>query len=147
MRETFVTEDLLNTLIMLEIRGNENYIRLEASAPDPKSREMFGILATQELKHKKIYEGFRDKLPETETADAEYVAYAALLLKKHVPLISGQQTPQNFEEGFQLAVELEKQTIFFLHEVKELLLPEQRSEVDPLIAEERKHLQYLLDFN
>ncbi len=147
MRETFITEDLLNTLIMLETRGNENYMRLAAGARDEKSREMFRTLAVQELKHKAIYEGFKSNLPETEIADAEYLAYVGLLLKKQVPIIGNQTVPEDFEEGFQLAVQLEKETIFFLHEVKGLLLPEQREEVDPLIAEERKHLQYLLDFN
>lgn len=146
MRETFVTEDLLNTLITLEIRGNENYTRLAAKARDEKSREMFTILAAQELKHKAIYEGFKSSLPDAETADADYLAYVRLLLEKQVPIIGSPVIPEDFEEGFQLAVNLEKETIFFLHEVKGLLLPAQGVEVDPLISEERKHLQYLLDF-
>ncbi len=146
MRETFVTEDLLNTLITLEIRGNENYMRLAAHVGDEKSRELFTILAAQELKHKLIYEGFKKCLPATETADADYLAYVALLLEKQVPIIANQNVPEDFEAGFRLAVALEKETIFFLHEVKGLLGSDQADQVDPLIAEERKHLQYLLAF-
>lgn len=146
MRETFITEDLLNALITLELRGNENYTRLAREAKDDKSREMFTILAAQELKHKTIYEGFKSNLPETGTADADYLDYVALLLERQVPIIANRTQPGDFEEGFQLAVELEKETIFFLHEVKGLLLPAQAAEVEPLIAEERRHLQYLLDY-
>lgn len=145
MRETYVTEDLLNTLIALEIRGNENYTRLSAQSKDEKSRELFGILAMQELKHKAIYEGFKGSLTGTETADADYLAYVELLLEKQVPIIAKRIVPEDYQEGLQLAVELEKETIYFLHEVKGLLGQEQANQVEPLIAEERKHLQYLLE--
>lgn len=146
MRETFVTEDLLNTLITLEIRGNENYSRLATKAHDEKSRELFTLLATQELKHKVIYEGFKSNLPDTETADAEYQAYVRLLLEKQVPIIGKQTAAADLNEGIQLAIELEKETIYFLHEVKTLLGHDQADQVEPLIAEERKHLQYLLEY-
>lgn len=146
MRETFVTEDLLNTLIILEIRGNENYTRLAAQAHDEKSRDLFTILAAQELKHKAIYEGFIKDLPDTEIADADYLAYVRLLLEKQVPIIGKQTAAADLEEGVRLAIELEKETIYFLHEVKGLLDPDQANQVEPLIAEERKHLQYLLEY-
>lgn len=146
MRETYVTEDLLNTLIALEVRGNENYIRMAALARDDKSRELFGILAAQELKHKAIYEGFKANLPSGDSADDDYLAYVRLLLDKHIPAIGSRVVPEGFDAGFKLAMELEKETIFFLHEVKGLLSTEQANQVDPLIAEERKHLQYLLEY-
>lgn len=147
MRETFVTEDLLNTLITLEIRGNENYSRLAAQAHDDKSRELFTLLAAQELKHKVIYEGFKRNLPDTEAADADYLAYVRVLLEKQVPIIGKQTSAADLDEGIQLAIELEKETIYFLHEVKGLLGRDQADQVEPLIAEERKHLQYLLEYN
>lgn len=146
MRETFITEDLLNTLIALEIRGNENYTKLAGNAQDPKSRELFTLLAAQELKHKEIYQGFKAHLPDAENVDGDYLAYVALLLEKQVPVIGNQELPEDFAAGFDLAVTLEKETIFFLHEVKGLLSPEQADQVEPLIAEERKHLQYLLTY-
>ncbi len=146
MRETYVTEDLLNTLIALEIRGNENYTRLAAQAPDSRSRELFSLLAAQELKHKAIYEGFKAHLGSDDGADAEYLTYVALLLEKQIPVIAEARVPEDFESGFRLAVTLEKETLFFLHEVKNLLPPEQAAQVEPLIHEERKHLQYLLEY-
>lgn len=146
MRETYGAEDLLNTLISLEIKGNLNYERLAGKAPDEKSRKLFTILAAQELKHKKIYEGFKENLPGSEPVDEEYLTYISLLLKKKIPALKGEEIPTDFEEGFLLAMELEKDTIFFLHEAKMLLGAEQAREIDPLIAEERKHLQYLLEF-
>lgn len=146
MRETYVTEDLLNTLIALEVRGNENYMKLAENVQDAKNRELFTLLAAQELKHKAIYEGFRNNLPETETADADYLDYVRLLLEKQIPILGSTEIPEDFNAGFQLAMTLEKETIFFLHEVKGLLRPDQAAQVDPLINEERKHLQYLLDY-
>ncbi len=146
MRETFVAEDLLNTLISLEVKGNLNYMRLAEKAPDNKSRELFSILAAQELKHKKIYEGFRDNLPGAEPVDGEYLDYISLLLGKKIPALKDGDVPTDFDEAFLLAVELEKDTIYFLHEAKMLLGHDQSSEIDPLIAEERKHLQYLLEY-
>lgn len=146
MRETYVTEDLLNTLIALEIRGNENYTRLAAQAPDSRSQELFSLLAAQELKHKAIYEGFKTHLGTDGEADAEYLNYVALLLEKQIPVIAEARVPEDFEAGFRLAVTLEKETLFFLHEVKNLLPAEQASQVEPLIREERKHLQYLLEY-
>ncbi len=145
MRETYITEDLLNTLISLEIRGNENYTKLSEQAKDAESRELFGILAAQELKHKVIYEGFKGSLTGTETADEDYLSYVGLLLEKQVPIIAKKIVPEGYQESLQLAIELEKETIYFLHEVKGLLGQEQANQVEPLIAEERKHLQYLLE--
>lgn len=146
MRETYVTEDLLNTLIALEMRGHENYLRLEGQAPDPRSRELFKLLADQELKHKTLYESFKAHLEGAEPADPEYLSYVGLLLEKQIPVITAPDVPENFEACFQLAVTLEKETLFFLHEVKSLLPFEARGQVNPMIDEERKHLQYLLEY-
>lgn len=70
-----------------------------------------------------------------------------VLLEKQVPIIGKQTSAADLDEGIRLAIELEKETIYFLHEVKGLLGRDQADQVEPLIVEERKHLQYLLEYN
>ncbi len=152
MQETFVLEDLLNTMITLEGFGNENYKRLSVITKNLQLKEYFGILADMELKHKAIFEGFKAEcvqFPEP-VLDEEYLAYLKSLLSnalRFMKLVSVSDlvgdVVDDFDTGYDLAVTLEKDAILFLIEIKTLIPPRHHEVVDRLIKEERSHLQYL----
>ncbi len=54
MQESFILEDVLNTLIQLEVTGNKVYTELAKRTGDDKSVELFTTLADAEMKHKRI---------------------------------------------------------------------------------------------
>lgn len=146
MQESFILEDLLNVLIHLETTGNQMYTELSKRAEDPKTTELFSLLAAQEMKHKRIYEGFKKTLQVHEQIDQDYVAYLEVLLKENIHFLDVETTPEDNREAICLSVQLEKDTILFLMEMQKILLPEYKAQVDDLIDEERKHLQYLYEY-
>lgn len=146
MRETFVTEDVLNLLIELETLGNRNYLQLSEKVQDLENKKFFALLGEQELKHKKIYQGFKEKLSGDEHIDEAYQNYAQMLIEEEIPVIKGLIIPEDMGEALKLAIMLEKQTLFFLHEIKAMLPLDMSHSIDPLVIEERKHLQFLYQY-
>lgn len=143
MRETFMISDVLNVLISLESKGAENYRQMAELSEDSRLSTLFEALAAREIEHKHIYEHFRNAL-EFEAVDVmAYTEYAEALLESQIQFLSA-EVPMDFEKGFWMAVQLEKDTIFFLTHLRDLVSSQYQSQVDPLIQEEKGHLVRLM---
>ncbi|MCK8060501.1 MULTISPECIES: ferritin family protein [unclassified Fusibacter] len=151
MKETFVLEDLLNMMIELETFGNENYQRLALNTTNSSLKEYFTTLAEMELKHKHIFEGFKEEAvtyPGSEL-DEDYTDYLKSILKNAVRFMKINRNSEHmddFEAAFDLAVTLEKDAILFLIEIRTLIPSDHHHIIDRLIAEERSHLKYLYNY-
>ena len=62
MGEIYVLEDLLNTLIQLEVKGFELYEEYKNNAEDPNLKQLFGELAAAEKNHEIFYKSVKEKV-------------------------------------------------------------------------------------
>jgi rubrerythrin len=143
MSELFILEDILNALITLESHGNRLYLALADRAADLDAMKLFANLAEQELQHKTIYMGFKDKLRVQADLDEDYTAYLTELLRSNIQLRQIDLGRYDHDQALELGIQLEKDTLSLLGEL-ERILSEKRSEIDQLVEEERKHLVQLL---
>ena len=145
MNELFVLEDVLNVLIELETKGNFNYSFMARQTENPKLHDFFEILANQELKHKAIYEGYKQEFVTFEHSQVtqEYKEYMSVLLKNTIRMLEKTADLNDILQSYDMAITLEKDTILLLIEMKHLIPASRHEEIEKLINEERQHLKFL----
>jgi rubrerythrin len=149
MQEIFLLEDLLNVLIELETLGNTHYTRMVGLTNNHELKKLFEKLAFEENNHKEIYHRYlteRINLIST-TATPEYKAYMDSLLKSNLSLLKSSSNFEDFEQGYAIAISLEKETILFLSEIREIISTEYFKDIEYLLTQERQHLSYLLSYH
>lgn len=148
MRETFIIEDLLDVLIELENLGNTHYTKMADTAEDEKLKQLFELLARQEMVHRNIYQNYKNEkiVFETHTVTPEYKDYIKALIENTMSFLNETKTCENFKIGYEKAILLEKETLLFLNEMKQILPEENHFEINQLMDEERKHLKFLIQY-
>lgn len=145
MSEIFILEDLLNGLIELEDTGNKLYTSLSEKTLNEDVSKLFAGLADQEMKHKELYQSYKMSLVSKEVVDEDYLSYIKVMLQKNIQFLNIIKAPNDYEKSICQAVQLEKDTILFLIEMKKIVESHHQTEIDEIISEERKHLQYLYE--
>lgn len=145
MSEKFILEDLLNGLIELEDTGNKLYTSLSEKTLNEDVSKLFAGLADQEMKHKELYQSYKMSLVPREVVDEDYLSYIKVMLQKNIQFLNIIKAPNDYEKSICQAVQLEKDTILFLIEMKKIVESHHQTEIDEIISEERKHLQYLYE--
>lgn len=147
MRETFVFEDLLNTLIRLEEKGHRVYSQAAGTADTPAIRELLEGLAAAEARHKALFEEMK-RHEETmvgstpEDADPEYREYLDVLLASHIGLPTLDRGAEDAETVLREALALEKETLLFLAEAERVLSSEAgQKKLNAVADEERGHIR------
>ena len=148
MRESFSLEDIFNVMIELETLGNRHYINMQLLTSDLKLKELFGILAEQEMAHKALYTKYKKaNIAFNATgADEEYQSYIDALLAGTVRFLKESREIKDFDHGFTIAVNLEKDTILFLTELRRIIDPAYFEAIDGITEQERSHLKYLYSY-
>ena len=80
---------------------------------------------------------------EANKADSEYQAYMNALLKGTVRFLDNSREIKDFKHGFEIAVNLEKDTILFLSELKQVIDDYYLDAIDNILNQERNHLKSL----
>jgi rubrerythrin len=118
---------------------------------DPEVRRIFEFLRDEERRHAATFERLLETMGGVSGGwreDDEYVAYIRLLAGTQVfpdaPAARAAVRGATAGEALRLAIEFEKDSILFLHEVRPMVEEESREVVDRLIAEERIHVTTLL---
>lgn len=145
MYSTFQLEDLLNVLISLEIKGYIGYEKMSILTKDKDLSLLFMELSKQEKNHKIMYEMYKKKFiiyKQSEITD-DYNAYISGLLN-HITKILEIGKFENLDDAYELALQIERETILLLTELKSILPDDVSSEISSLIDEERKHVVYIL---
>ena len=83
---------------------------------------------------------------EHENVSDDYEAYMLSLLKQTIRFLNETRNQINIEEGFLLAIQLEKDTILFLLELKSMIGQQFNAEMEQIISEERGHLKLLYQY-
>ena len=148
MQEIFSVEDVINVIIELETRGNEHYLSLSKQTQIETLKKLFMNLANAEQKHKLRYENLKKEILNFEHEDLsdDYEAYILSLLKQTIRFLNETRTQMNVDEGFRIAIQLEKDTILFLMELKSMIGQQFDADMEQIISEERGHLKLLYQY-
>ena len=148
MQEIFSIEDVINVMIELETCGNEHYLSLSKQTQSEELKNLFLNLANAEQKHKLRYENLKKEILnfEHENVSDDYEAYILSLLKQTIRFLNETRNQINVEEGFLLAIQLEKDTILFLMELKSMIGQQFNADMEQIISEERGHLKLLYQY-
>lgn len=145
MQELFSLEDVFDVMIELETLGNKHYLEMEKRTNDYHLKELFSGLAKQEMTHKELYSKYKNRHIsfETNQLTLEYKEYMDELLKGTIHFLKGNQEINDFKHGFEIAIQLEKDTILFLGEIKGIIDPTYYAAIDEVLSQERNHLKTL----
>lgn len=145
MHELFSLEDVFNVMIELETLGNTHYLEMEKMTKDYQLKELFSSLAKQELAHRELYTQYKNAHIsfESNQISQEYKEYMDSLLFGTIEFLKSSQKINDFEHGFSIAIQLEKDTILFLGEIKGIIEPSYYDAMDAVLNQERNHLKAL----
>ncbi|BEP29240.1 hypothetical protein [Helicovermis profundi] len=148
MREVFALEDIFNVMIELETLGNIHYDNMKGLTDVLSLKVLFESLAKQEFAHKKLYEKYKKEIISfnSDKVDDEYRAYMDVLLEQTVKFLSESREVTNFQNGFDISIQLEKDTILFLNEIRLLIDSSYYESIDRIISQEKGHLRALFEY-
>ncbi|MFC1570271.1 ferritin family protein [Candidatus Omnitrophota bacterium] len=153
MGETFSACEVVELGIQVEENGKDFYLALSDKADDPKVVEVFKYLADAEEKHiaafRTIFDSTCKYEPEGVYPD-EYFSYMNSLASQYVFTQQGKgeevaREVKSYLEGIDLGIKFEEESIAFYEGMKRIIPPESVDVIDKLIAEERKHLDILIE--
>ena len=140
--------------IQIEENGRDFYTELAAKSDDPKAKAVFSFLAAQEEDHiavfNQVFKSACDYKPEGAYTE-EYFAYMNALASQYVFTKEGKGKEiagrvKSCEEGLELGIKFEKDSILFYQEMKNYVTEKDWKLIDGLIAQEKEHLRKLYDF-
>lgn len=148
MSELFSLEDIFNVMIELEALGNIHYSNMKDMTDNAKLKVLFEQLAKAELAHKELYKKFKKEIInfKHEKVDEEYKEYIAVLLRQTVQFLDESRSVSDFEKGFNISIQLEKDTILFLNEIRSVVESTYYGAIDQVIEQEKSHLKSLYEY-
>jgi rubrerythrin len=145
---SFSGSELINIAIGIERRGIAFYDVMARSAEDGRLRDVFHYLVEVEHQHLHIFQDMlaaADKFTPQETFAGEYAAYFEALVDSAVftDEVATSQMVTRLRgdiEALDLAIGLEKDSILFYYQMKDLTPPGIQRTLDRIISEEKSHL-------
>ncbi|MCK4572347.1 ferritin family protein [candidate division WOR-3 bacterium] len=148
----FDAKEIFKFAIRIEENGMKFYRYAAVITDDDEMRKTFNFLASEEVRHKEIFEGLLSEVTKDtafETYPDEYFNY----LKTYVDNVIF--TDKQFEEAMSnvkdtlgsinFAIKRELDSILYYHEIKRFVQEKQHNLLDEIIEEERKHYTKLID--
>jgi len=148
----FDAKEIFKFAIRIEENGMKFYRYAAVITDDDEIRKTFNFLASEEARHKEIFEGLLSEVTKDtafETYPDEYFNY----LKTYVDNVIF--TDKQFEEAMSdikdtlsaidFAIKRELDSILYYHEIKRFVPEKQHNLLDEIIEEERKHYTKLID--
>ena len=148
MSAVFLGKQICEMAIETERKGTAFYEAVAASARSPEVRDFCLRMAEAEREHEKT---FSELLPKVESYSppesypGEYLSYVNTLLDRDVMPSAEEgkrlaEQAQSEIEAVDFALQFEKSTIVFLHEMRNFVPEHQREVVGKLLDEERSHV-------
>lgn len=146
MREVYVFEDLVNTLIELEKKGFDFYENYKNRTEDGDLKSLFGELATAEKKHEAFYKSLKERLMNTQVdiVGDEYKEYIDAMIKNSFFIAKSEINVGSIKEAIDVAERLEKDTIIFMNELSGLI--DDKIGFKMILEEEKKHLYRIYQY-
>lgn len=142
----FEPSEVFQFAIRIEENGEKFYRQMVQKFDHPKVKELFSFLADEEIKHKKIYEEMVssiEKYEPFETFPGEYFAYlrayADNIIYTQKKLDEETANIKDINAAIDYAINTELDSILYYQEAKNLVPENQRTTIDGVIEEERRH--------
>ena len=142
----YSSNEILEFAAAIEATGEKFYRQAEERVEHPEVRKLFHHLATEEVKHERLFKDLLGQVADYEPREQypeEYFNYLQAVvdravftdeqLEAHVAKIKDARTAVDF------AMQKEQDTILFYMEIREFVPEDSRSLVDSIIQEERTH--------
>ena len=153
MDKRFSSCEIVEMSIQIEKNGKDFYSAIAGKTEEPEVKKVFTYLAGEEEKHIEVFKGIFastcDLSPEGAFPE-DYFAYMNALAGQYVftkknkgAELAGSVGSR--DEGIDVGITFEKDSILFFEEVKKAVPEKDRAAIDLLIEEEKKHLKQLLD--
>ncbi len=136
--------DVIAAAVEIERRGHKFYKNVAAKSTGAQAKEFFEYMAGEELKHEKIFSLMLGRIGgvdlPADADDAEYLEYVKASLDTHLLFV--QENP-DLSEPYGLAIQFEKDTIFYFMAMLSLVPESEKKYVKDCIDEEKKHILLL----
>ncbi|MBC8525252.1 MAG: ferritin family protein [Candidatus Cloacimonetes bacterium] len=147
MSNIFNASEIYQFAIRIEENGEKFYRQMAKKLDEPKVKELFALLADDEVVHKKT---FKEMLSQIETYEppesypGEYFEY----LRAYVDnvLFSINKFDEDVEkihnalEAIQFAIDKELDSVLYYQEMRNVVLAHQKELIKNIIEEERRHV-------
>ena len=146
MSEMFTMEDIFNVMIELEKMGAQHYIEMKKMTSDATLKVLFEQLSDAEKAHQVFYQNLKNQSVtfNYEKVSTEYKDYIHSLIFQTTHFFNSERSMENFNVGLQVAIQLEKDSILLLSELKPLVENTFLNTIDSMIDQERTHLSALV---
>jgi rubrerythrin len=148
----FKASEIFEVATKIEENGEKLYRHAVTLTEDGKMKDLFSLLADEEVQHKKTFEGMLSKLESyqpPESYPGEYFAYLRSYAENIVfaPDIMDKELAgiKDVKEAMEFAVQREIESILYYLEAKGFVPERQKQEIDRIIDEERKHYLKLVE--
>jgi rubrerythrin len=144
--------DVYEIAVQIERNGEKLYRHAVGVTDDPKMKELFTLLADEEVKHMKLFEGLGSQVEHYQTRekyDGEYCSYVRSYSEGLV------FTPERMEkemakvksadDAIEFGIQREIESILYYLETRNFVPENQRADIDKIIDEERRHYLKLVD--
>ncbi|MFA5276267.1 MAG: ferritin family protein [Candidatus Omnitrophota bacterium] len=153
MVNIFSGSEIVKIGIQIEKNGRDFYNILDKRSKNKKSKEIFRYLAGEEEKHIKVFEQILSSAENYEPAESypgEYLSYMKDLAGEYVFTQIGQgakvaKKMKSERDAVNKGIGFEKDSIIFYEGIKKVVIGNNISLVDQLIAQEQLHLQKLVE--
>jgi rubrerythrin len=152
MSEFFSAAEIIQFAIKIEENGESFYRNFAKNVKDEKIGGMFNLLADEELKHRRIFEGMAQRLEDfqpQESYSGEHLEFLRNYANEHIfteakkgALVA--QRLKNTQEALEFALSIEIDSILYYLEAKDLISLVNRATLDEIVDQERRHYLKLL---
>lgn len=146
----FEPSEIFQFAIKIEENGEKYYRTMAQKFDDPEVKDLFSALADEEVKHKAVYEKMVsgiEKYEPFESYPEEYFSYLRAYVDNHIftPKKLDKEMAQinDAASALKFAIDRELDSILYYEEVKKLVPEKERSLIDNIIEEERRHFMKL----
>jgi rubrerythrin len=152
---SFNAREVFQIAMEIEENGKAFYEKALSRIDDAEVKEIFKELALEEVKHKKIFEELKEKLPSETSSPTvqdpndEMAQYIKMMANEHVFRSSEDVEARvaqinNAEDALRIAIEFEKDSVIFFLSMQDVTEEGKgRDYINLLVKEEQEHLRRL----
>ncbi len=152
MSDQLSIQEIIEVAIEIEKNGVKFYNALAESSSTDRVKGLFSYLAEAEMSHITRFQEILESAGGYQISEAyyatQYMGYMKALADEHVfrsdmSVTEVADCAKSPKEAINIAIGFEKESILFLHEMREIISESDGKAVQRLLDEEREHLRQL----
>ena len=147
----FESQEIYQFAMRIEENGERFYRGAAQVLQDREAKDLFGHLADEEVRHKKVFESLLSKLENyqiDERYSGEYLEYLRAYIDDNV-IFNKREVDRELREvkdvrsAIEFAMRRETEAILYFLEMKNLVSKGQQNSIEKIVEEERRHYTIL----